>query len=117
MTGRPAESLFGLFRIVPNAGVGLRCSQVMSVSVKPWLAARQPSSKRRGAPGDDQAVPRTVPQARARGGERIGTEVTAVRQTPERFAVITVDARCRVTTRYSRRHIDLQRVATALCPA
>ncbi|WP_344441578.1 putative leader peptide [Kitasatospora nipponensis] len=40
-----------------------------------------------------------------------------MRQTPERFAVITVDARCRVTTRYSRRHIDLQRVATALCPA
>ncbi|PYC88035.1 hypothetical protein C7C46_01830 [Streptomyces tateyamensis] len=31
--------------------------------------------------------------------------------------VVTVKARCRVATTYSRRHIDLQRVATALCPA
>ncbi|MDH6114626.1 hypothetical protein P3T36_007576 [Kitasatospora sp. MAP12-15] len=31
--------------------------------------------------------------------------------------VVAVKAQCRVTTTYSRRHIDLQRVATALCPA
>ncbi|MEV4559582.1 putative leader peptide [Kitasatospora sp. NPDC049285] len=33
------------------------------------------------------------------------------------MAVVTVKARCRVTTTYARLHIDLQRVSTALCPA
>lgn len=52
----------------------------------------------------------------------IGTEVTTVRDTLKRSAaltlkVVTVKAQCRVATTYSRRHIDLQRVATALCPA
>ncbi|WP_157876133.1 putative leader peptide [Peterkaempfera griseoplana] len=40
-----------------------------------------------------------------------------MREAPERSAVVTVKAQCRVTTMCSRRHIDLQRVAAALCPA
>ncbi|WP_370151951.1 putative leader peptide [Streptacidiphilus sp. EB129] len=40
-----------------------------------------------------------------------------MRGAPQRSAVVTVKAQCRVATRSSRRHIDLQRVTTALCPA
>ncbi|WP_269084786.1 putative leader peptide [Streptacidiphilus anmyonensis] len=39
-------------------------------------------------------------------------------QTPQRSVrVVPVKAQCRVATLSSRRHIDLQRVTTALCPA
>ncbi|MFE0459885.1 putative leader peptide [Kitasatospora sp. NPDC058965] len=40
-----------------------------------------------------------------------------MRQTRRKPAVVTVKARCRVTTTSARLHIDLQRVTTALCPA
>ncbi|WP_368732277.1 putative leader peptide [Solihabitans fulvus] len=43
--------------------------------------------------------------------------VATVRAAVERVAVPAPKARCRVATTYSRRHIDLQRVAAALCPA
>jgi hypothetical protein len=52
--------------------------------------------------------------------------VTTVREAPEPFAAVAVSvaatvavavkAECRVATTYSRRHIDLQRVAASLCP-
>lgn len=44
-------------------------------------------------------------------------EVARVREAAEPATAVVAKARCRVATTYSRRHIDLQRVAAALCPA
>jgi hypothetical protein len=47
----------------------------------------------------------------------IEVEVMAVHKAPERPMVVAIKPACRAATTYSRRHIDLQRVAGALCPA
>jgi hypothetical protein len=68
------------------------------------------------APGDDQAEPRFRER-------EIGAAVSSHRQevtTMQRFAcrafVIESAPRCSGVALISRRHIDLQRVAGALCP-
>jgi hypothetical protein len=82
--------------IVPNAGAELPFTQVMNVSVRPWSADRQPSR----AEAEVMAV-------RGRYGTRtaFGTFAPADRIRP------------RAVGTFSRRHIDLLRVAGALCPA
>ncbi|WP_442910876.1 putative leader peptide [Kitasatospora sp. NBC_01266] len=61
---------------------------------------------------------RQVPaRANVNGREPTGMEVARVREAAEPATAVVAKARCRVATTYSRRHIDLQRVAAALCPA
>ena len=88
--------------------------QVMSVSDKPWLADRQPSS-RGGVLQVTTRRPR--PGAASAGTRRLGpieAEVAEV-QAQQTHAITAIAPRGGLTGSFSRRHIDLQRVAGSLC--